>query len=79
LSILEEYGKWKAEILNMYGLDDRGQTDEVKEHIKHIVQAFSDFNGGLIAWGEIGPDVPLENAEAMLWAFEKYGQHTLKV
>jgi len=55
-----------------------GKPDEIKEHIKHIIQAFSNFNGGLIAWGEIGPDVPLENAEAMLWAFEKYGQYPLK-
>lgn len=50
-----------------------GKPDEVEERVKHIIRAFSDFNGGLISWGEIGPDVPLENAEAMLWAFEKYG------
>jgi uroporphyrinogen-III decarboxylase len=72
-------GNGRLKFLTCMGWMTGRQTNEVKEHIKHIIQAFSDFNGGLIAWGEIGPDVPLENAEAMLWAFEKYGQHTLKV
>jgi uroporphyrinogen-III decarboxylase len=49
--------------------------DGVKNHIKHIIQSLAHFNGGLIAWGEIGPDVPLPNAEAMLQAFAEYGKY----
>ena len=52
-----------------------GTMDSVRDHIKHIIQSLAPFNGGLIAWGEIGPDVPLSNAEAMLQAFAEYGKY----
>ncbi|MEM2179033.1 MAG: uroporphyrinogen decarboxylase family protein [Candidatus Methanomethylicaceae archaeon] len=54
-----------------------GTTKDVEDHVKHIIQAFSDFDGGLIAWGEIGPDVPLSNAEAMLKTFWSYGRYPI--
>lgn len=52
-----------------------GKPSEIAEHIRHLVEKFGSFRGGVIAWGEIGPDVPLENAQAMLYAFDKYGTY----
>jgi len=46
-----------------------GTPEEIAEHVREIVQKFSEFNGGLISWGEIGPDVPLSNARSMLETF----------
>ncbi|MBU0478985.1 hypothetical protein KKC91_10520 [bacterium] len=46
----------------------RGKPDEVKEYVEKVIQIFSN-KGGLIGRGELGPDVPLENAEAMLRTF----------
>jgi hypothetical protein len=47
----------------------RGSPAEVEEHIAAIVQALAAFDGGLIGWGEIGPDVPIENVRAMVRTF----------
>ena len=47
----------------------RGRPSEVLEHIGGIVDALARFSGGLIGWGEVGPDVPLENVRAMVRAF----------
>lgn len=55
-----------------------GTPTEIEEHVKDLANRFGGFNGGMIAWSEIGPDVPLENAEAMLRAFDKYGQYPLE-
>ena len=52
-----------------------GTPNEIAEHIRYLVEKLGSFKGGIIAWGEIGPDVPLENAEAMLYAFNKYGTY----
>jgi len=54
-----------------------GTTKEVEEHIRHIIRVFALFDGGLISWGEIGPDVPLSNAETMLKTFARYGRYPL--
>lgn len=54
-----------------------GTAERVKEHVREIIRAFSSFDGGLVSWGEIGPDVPLSNAESMLEAFTKYGKYPL--
>ena len=56
-----------------------GKPEEIEEHIKYLIKKFGNFNGGIISWGEIGPDVPLENAEAMLHVFEKYGRYPLNL
>nr|MDO8133957.1 uroporphyrinogen decarboxylase family protein [Candidatus Njordarchaeum guaymaensis] len=52
-----------------------GKPSEIMEHIRYLVEKFGSLRGGIIAWGEIGPDVPLGNAEAMLYAFSKYGTY----
>jgi len=56
-----------------------GTPDTVSEHIKEIIRAFSHLDGGLVSWGEIGPEVPLTNARTMLETFAKYGRYPLKV
>jgi len=54
-----------------------GTVRDVEEHVKQIIGAFSSFDGGLVSWGEIAPDVPLPNAEAMLKTFRKHGEYPL--
>jgi uroporphyrinogen decarboxylase len=54
-----------------------GTPKEVEDSVKDLIGAFGHFDGGIISWGEIGPDVPLENAEAMLHTFEEYGRYPL--
>ena len=34
-----------------------------------------DHDGGVIACGEVGPDVPLGNIRAMYEAFREFGRH----
>lgn len=55
----------------------RGTPEEVREHVKETIALFGRFNGGLILHGEVGPDVPLENAEAMYRAFAELGVYPL--
>jgi len=43
----------------------RGTCDEVRAHVREVYAAFGSPGGGWIGNGEIGPDVPLENARAM--------------
>ena len=52
-----------------------GSTGEVEEYVRHIIQALGSSSGGLISWGEVGPDVPLLNVDAMFSAFERYGKY----
>jgi len=56
-----------------------GTTGMVKEHIEEIIRAHSRLDGGLISWGEIGPDVPISNARSMLKTFSEHGKYPLKV
>ena len=51
----------------------RGTPDEVDQHVKLTIESLNTPEGGLIGCGEIGPDVPIENVEAMFAAFWKYG------
>ena len=47
----------------------RGTPREVAAHVRQMHQALGQPAGGYISYGAIGPDVPLENVEAMLRAF----------
>ncbi|MBI2190391.1 MAG: hypothetical protein HYU36_00225 [Planctomycetes bacterium] len=51
----------------------RGAPEEVRREVARILESFSGHGGGLILRGEIGPDVPLANAESMLRAFFELG------
>ncbi len=53
----------------------RGTPDEVDRHVKLMLESLGTREGGLIGCGEIGPDVPIENVEAMFAAFRKYGTY----
>jgi uroporphyrinogen decarboxylase len=49
-----------------------GSPAQVKEAVQQVFEACGTVNGGLIACGEIAPDVPLENIRAMYQAFREY-------
>lgn len=46
-----------------------GTPAEVVEHVRQTYAAFGHPDGGYIGYGQIGPDVPLANVEAMLRTF----------
>jgi uroporphyrinogen decarboxylase len=52
-----------------------GSPTEVKEEVQRTFEACGGPEGGIIACGEIGPDVPLENVQAMYEAFMEYGTY----
>ena len=52
-----------------------GSPAEVAEEVQRTFEACGTPEGGLIACGEIGPDVPLANVRAMYDAFRKYGKY----
>ena len=47
----------------------RGTPAEVVEHVWQTYQAFGLPTGGYIGYGQVGPDTPIENVEAMLRTF----------
>jgi hypothetical protein len=49
-----------------------GSPAEVQEEVQRVFEACGTPKGGLIACGEVGPDVPLENIRAMYEAFRLY-------
>lgn len=51
----------------------RGSPAQVKEHVQEVFDAVGTVDGGIIAYGEISPDVPLANVRAMYEAFRDYG------
>ncbi len=55
-----------------------GSPVEVREEVQRTFEACGTARGGLIACGEIGPDVPLENIRAMYEAFREYGRYQSK-
>lgn len=50
-----------------------GSPAEVKEEVQRTFEACGTSAGGIIACGEVTPDVPLENVRAMYEAFREYG------
>jgi len=50
-----------------------GTPDAVSDEVQRTFEACGTAEGGLIACGEVGPDVPLENVRAMYEAFRRYG------
>lgn len=49
-----------------------GTPRDVEEHCLQLADTFGRNNGGYIGGGEVGADVPLKNAEAMLRTFARY-------
>lgn len=52
-----------------------GSPSQVKETVHQVFEACGAHTGGLIACGEVGPDVPLENVTAMYEAFREFGAY----
>lgn len=52
-----------------------GSPAEVKEEVQRTFEACGTPQGGIVACGEVGPDVPLENIRAMYEAFLEYGTY----
>jgi uroporphyrinogen decarboxylase len=49
-----------------------GTSREVREHIIDVFEHLGTERGGIIACGEIGPDIPLQNIKAMYDTFINY-------
>jgi uroporphyrinogen decarboxylase len=47
-----------------------GSPEDVSKHVREVYQALAKPDGGFIGYGQIGPDVPLANATAMLQTFQ---------
>lgn len=54
-----------------------GSPEDVVAAAQEAIAAFGNFNGGVMLHGEIGPDVPLANIEALYSAFYEYGKYPL--
>jgi hypothetical protein len=52
-----------------------GSPGEVKTEVQRTFEACGTPSGGVIACGEVGPEVPLENVQAMYAAFREYGSY----
>jgi len=50
-----------------------GTPEEVRDHIRDVFGKLGTADGGIIACGEIGPDIPLENIKMMYNTFMAYG------
>jgi len=69
-----KYGEALNEILAEYREDfPFGSPAEVKEEVQRVFEACGTPDGGIIACGEVAPEVPLENIRAMYEAFREYG------
>jgi len=49
-----------------------GKPKEIEKHIHDVFEHLGTPDGGVIACGEIGPDIPLENIRTMYQAFLNY-------
>jgi hypothetical protein len=52
-----------------------GSPAQVKEEVQRVFEACGTAQGGVVACGEVGPDVSLENIRAMYEAFRTYGAY----
>jgi uroporphyrinogen decarboxylase len=52
-----------------------GSPSQVEEEVHRTFEACGTADGGIIACGEIAPDMPLANVRAMYEAFREYGRY----
>jgi len=62
----------RADLDRQFVLCD-GTPEEVAEHVRTTYAAFGLPSGGFIGYGQVGPDTPIENVEAMLRTFGELG------
>lgn len=53
----------------------RGSPDMVREQVLEAIETFGSYDGGWIACGELGPDVPLANCREMMGSFARFGKY----
>jgi len=49
-----------------------GSPQEVRDHVREVVEKFGSPSGGLMIFGECQPNVPLANIEALCQAMEQF-------
>ena len=54
----------------------RGTKADIRRHVKDVIERFAVCDGGWIACGELGPDVPLPNCKAMMQSFFRLGRYS---
>jgi len=52
-----------------------GSPAQVKEEVQRTFEVCGNSKGGIVACGEIAPEVPLENIRALYEAFIEYGSY----
>ncbi|HDN62411.1 MAG TPA: hypothetical protein ENF56_00445 [Candidatus Bathyarchaeota archaeon] len=52
-----------------------GSVDDVRRHVKEIIEKLGCFGGGLIGYAMIAPDVPVRNYEAVYKTYFEYGRY----
>jgi len=52
-----------------------GTRQQIRDHVKEVIDCLGSYGGGLIGHGEIAPDVPLANVRAMLEAWREFGMY----
>lgn len=50
-----------------------GTRQQIRDHVKEVIDNLGSYGGGLIGHGEIAPDMSLENTRAMLEAWHELG------
>jgi hypothetical protein len=53
----------------------RGTPGMVRDHVLEAIETFGSYDGGWIACGELGPDVPLANCREMMDSFARFGKY----
>jgi hypothetical protein len=53
----------------------RGNPASVRRHVLDAIETFGSYDGGWIACGELGPDVPFANCEEMMGSFARFGRY----
>jgi uroporphyrinogen decarboxylase len=54
-----------------------GTPERIEFEVKRAIAAFGSRNGGVILHGEVGPEVPFENIEALYSSFYRFGAYPL--
>lgn len=52
-----------------------GTREQVRDHVREVIDCLGGGGGGLIGHGEIAPDVPIKNVRAMLEAWREIGAY----
>jgi uroporphyrinogen decarboxylase len=79
LDIRQMAAMTKGKVTTVMDLDRQhilpfGTPQQVREHVREVVEVFGLPGGGLVGRGEIMPDVSLENAKAMMDALVEFGR-----